>query len=115
MYSICRYGCAKKQSGRLQSDPKLHGTLEKRRLSFFAAACPPPHFNTDGAALPPFSSTNFPLIPFSVNSTSLAGTVMFCSTHRGHRSSSFFVFFCDMQPSHINTGTPHMLHFFFPT
>ena len=44
-------GCAKKQSIRRQSSPNRHGLFYSLRFRFFSTACPPPHLQTDGAAL----------------------------------------------------------------
>lgn len=111
-------GCAKKQSLRLQSAPNRQGFVLNLRLSFFSDACPPPHFKTLGAAVPSTSSLALPDIPLAVNSTSLAATVTFSSTQSGQRnlaSSSFLWPTCERQASQTRTGTPHVLHFFFPT
>eukprot|EP00580_Thalassiosira_gravida_P006322 CAMPEP_0201641442 /NCGR_PEP_ID=MMETSP0493-20130528/24106_1 /ASSEMBLY_ACC=CAM_ASM_000838 /TAXON_ID=420259 /ORGANISM="Thalassiosira gravida, Strain GMp14c1" /LENGTH=129 /DNA_ID=CAMNT_0048115357 /DNA_START=77 /DNA_END=466 /DNA_ORIENTATION=- len=83
--------------------------MENFLFSFFFVACPPPHFNTDLAALSLYSfflfdsslavagsvieeDVDFLLrTPLSVNSTSAAGTVTPSSMHNGQRTRSLLL------------------------
>ena len=118
-------GCAKKQSVRRQSSPNRHGLFCSLRFRFFSTACPPPHLQTDGAALAAGSLLVVPsfrdfataaVTPLLVYTTSCAATVTFCSTHSGQRSGRVAILAVvdDKHASQHKTGTPQQRQCCFP-